>query len=42
MSRIKPSVSLYSLQDEYLNKRMDLADIVRFVKEKGAEKLLNL
>lgn len=37
MSRIKSSVSLYSLQYEYLNKRMDLADIVRFVKEKGAE-----
>lgn len=37
MSRIKSSVSLYSLQYEYLNKRMDLADIIRFVKEKGAE-----
>lgn len=37
MSTIKTCVSLYSLQDEYLNKRMSLADIMRFVKEKGAE-----
>lgn len=37
MSRIKSCVSLYSLQDEYLNKRMDLADIMRFVKEQGTE-----
>ena len=37
MSRIKPAVSLYSLQDEYLNHRMDLADIMRYVKEQGAE-----
>ena len=37
MSRIKPAVSLYSLQDEYLKHRMDLADIMRYVKEQGAE-----
>lgn len=37
MARIKKAVSLYSLQNEYLNKRMDLGDIMRFVKEKGAE-----
>ena len=37
MSRIKTCVSLYSLQDEYLNHRMNLEDIMRFVKEKGAE-----
>lgn len=36
MGTIKPCVSLYSLQDEYLNKRMSLGDIMRFVKEKGA------
>ena len=37
MSRIKTCVSLYSLQDEYLNHRMNLEDIMRFVREKGAE-----
>lgn len=37
MSRIKPAVSLYSLQNEYLNKQMDLSDIMHYVKEKGAE-----
>lgn len=37
MSEIKTCVSLYSLQDEYLNKRMSLRDIMYFVKEKGAE-----
>lgn len=37
MSRIKTCVSLYSLQDEYLNKRMTLKDIMHFVKEHGAE-----
>ncbi|HCW54225.1 MAG TPA: sugar phosphate isomerase [Clostridium sp.] len=37
MSRIKTAVSLYSLQDEYLNKRMNLEDIMHFVKEIGAE-----
>lgn len=37
MSKIKTCVSLYSLQDEYLNKRMTLSDIMHFVKEKGAE-----
>lgn len=37
MSKIKTCVSLYSLQDEYLNKRMSLEDIMHFVKESGAE-----
>ncbi|HJD48185.1 MAG TPA: sugar phosphate isomerase/epimerase, partial [Candidatus Mediterraneibacter norfolkensis] len=37
MSRIKTCVSLYSLQDEYLNKRMNLSDIMHYVKEKGSE-----
>lgn len=37
MSRIKTCVSLYSLQDEYLNHRMDLADCMRYVKECGAQ-----
>ncbi|MBE6048174.1 MAG: sugar phosphate isomerase [Clostridium sp.] len=37
MSRIKTCVSLYSLQDEYLNKRMSLEDIMYFVKENKAE-----
>ena len=37
MSRIKTCVSLYSLQDEYLNHRMDLPEIIRFVKQHGAE-----
>ena len=34
---IKTCVSLYSLQDEYLNKRMTLGDIMHFVREQGAE-----
>ena len=34
---IRTCVSLYSLQDEYLNKRMNLRDIMHFVKENGAE-----
>ncbi|WP_326512814.1 sugar phosphate isomerase/epimerase family protein [Clostridium intestinale] len=37
MSKIKTCVSLYSLQDEYLNKRMSLEDIMWFVKESKAE-----
>ena len=34
---IKQCVSLYSLQDEYLNKRMNLKEILHYVKECGAE-----
>ncbi len=34
---IKTCVSLYSLQDEYLNHRMDLAACMRYAKECGAE-----
>ncbi len=37
MSRIKPCVSLYSLQNEYLTKSMTLKEIMQFVKEHGAE-----
>lgn len=37
MSEIKTCVSLYSLQDEYLNKRMTLGEIMHFVKDHGAE-----
>ena len=37
MSRIKTCVSLYSLQDEYLNHRMDLKDIMHFVKDNGVQ-----
>lgn len=37
MSKIKQAVSLYSLQDEYLNKRMSLEDILFFIKDSGAE-----
>lgn len=37
MSEIKTCVSLYSLQDEYLNHRMDLKDIMHFVKDHGVE-----
>ena len=37
MSRIKTCVSLYSLQDEYLNHRMDLEACLHYVKECGAE-----
>ena len=34
---IKTCVSLYSLQDEYLNHRMDLEQVLRYVKECGAQ-----
>ena len=37
MSRIKTCVSLYSLQDEYLNKRMSLREILHFLKDNGVE-----
>ena len=37
MSKIKTCVSLYSLQDEYLNKRMSLSEILDFVKEQQCE-----
>lgn len=37
MSEIKTCVSLYSLQDEYLNHRMDLKDIMHFVKDNGVQ-----
>ena len=37
MSRIKQCVSLYSLQDEYLNHRMDLEQIMHYIKDCGAE-----
>jgi len=37
MSRIKTAVSLYSLQDEYLNHRMDLTDLMHFLKEHEVE-----
>ena len=37
MANIKTCVSLYSLQDEYLNKRMSLEDIFRFLAENGVE-----
>lgn len=37
MSKIKMAVSLYSLQDEYLNHRMNLSQIISYVKENGAE-----
>lgn len=37
MSRIKKSVSLYSLQNEYLNHRMNLEEIITYVKDHGAE-----
>lgn len=37
MSRIKAGVSLYSLQDQYLTKKMTLEDIIHYVKECGAE-----
>lgn len=33
MSKIKTCVSLYSLQSEYMNKRMNLEDIFRFMNE---------
>ena len=34
---IKTCVSLYSLQDEYLNHRMDLEQIMHYIKDCGAE-----
>ena len=37
MSGIKTCASLYSLQDEYLNHRMDLEGCMRYIKECGAE-----
>lgn len=37
MAKIKTCVSLYSLQDEYLNKRMNLEEIMEFVKENEVE-----
>lgn len=37
MSKIKTCVSLYSLQDEYLNHRMTLSDIMHFVADNGCE-----
>lgn len=37
MSRIKTCVSLYSLQTEYLNKRMSLEDLMEYVKELKTE-----
>lgn len=37
MSKIKTCVSLYSLQDEYLNKRMSLEDIFKFLAENSVE-----
>ena len=37
MSRIKTCVSLYSLQNEYMTKRMSLEDIFRFMKDNSVE-----
>lgn len=37
MSKIKTCVSLYSLQDEYLNHRMNLEQIMHYVKDCGAQ-----
>jgi sugar phosphate isomerase/epimerase len=37
MSKINTCVSLYSLQDEYLNKRMSLEDIFKFLAENSVE-----
>ncbi|PLS05420.1 sugar phosphate isomerase/epimerase family protein [Neobacillus cucumis] len=37
MSKIKTCVSLYSLQDEYLNKRMSLEDIFKFLADNTVE-----
>ena len=37
MSRIKTSVSLYSLQYQYMNGKMNLEDIFRYMKELGVE-----
>lgn len=37
MSKIKTCVSLYSLQDEYLNKRMSLEDIFKFLSDNNVD-----
>lgn len=37
MSKIKTCVSLYSLQDEYLNKRMSLEDIFKFLHDNNVD-----
>lgn len=37
MSKIKRSVSMYSLQDEYLNGRMNLEDIFKFLEQMEVE-----
>lgn len=37
MSKIKTCVSLYSLQDEYMNKRMTLEDIFRFMRDNDVD-----
>lgn len=37
MSKIKTCVSLYSLQNEYMTKRMSLEDIFRFLKENAVD-----
>ena len=37
MSRIKTCVSLYSLQNEYMHKRMSLEDIFRFMRENSVD-----
>ncbi len=37
MSNIKSAVSLYSLQNEYLTKKMNLKEIIQYVKECGAQ-----
>lgn len=37
MSKIKTCVSLYSLQDEYLNKRMNLSQIMHYAQNCGAQ-----
>ncbi|MDO4622607.1 MAG: TIM barrel protein [Eubacteriales bacterium] len=37
MAKIKAGVSLYSLQDQYLTKKMSLEDILHYVKDCGAE-----
>lgn len=37
MGKIKTCVSLYSLQDEYLNKRMSLKEIMQFLKDNEVE-----
>lgn len=37
MSKIKTCVSLYSLQNEYMHKRMNLEDIFKFMKDNSVE-----